>query len=777
MAGTISIHRLVCRGSVELDPQVWEVWGTSRDCPSVDVSFRYPASDVPPPTPGKTVTVIPGPRSERLWDIDCAEGETLWVARFYRQEHPQLWPLRAWLKADEGRGVEIEAKATALPAVPAVPGPALAAIAIAKATFRNADILQGYEFDAGVLLVHGIGAHRQGETLIRFTEPVLDFLQRWLRGASDQWSNAYSREEAAQWRDRVFHSTLRHQQNLFDLTDEADRFVRQSAKAFPKVDRASIGNLMSGEFLVGDVCAIDTVLRPLAADPEIAGTTLIRMSTLGQSGALSQTHLLVSEAWWTKDVAPPTSTQLRDWIVYALPQVVSTYFATPAKAMARQRAAAGDHPSLRIIVAQFLDGFTAVVWRGPLALLFCAITQVLLTIVATLSLVPIPWLRAILKPVIDVLMGTTGQSYAMVTSELRRSAIVSKVNRQLDWLCSRCEKVVVLAHSQGAEVSRHVIALRARPEVRRFISFGSGVKMLGVLTSEERPLRHVVCAACTLVLVPLTFFVVASGVSVWEALLGLYSTLVVVGIVFVDPPGYNPTFRASVPMTDYYASRDPVPCGPLSDEKDILDKVHFKLIEVYNRASALFDHTSYLENTEEFVAPVALDIAELAGFPVGNLMKDDARRREDAIARRQRLIFDKQLIGRLAAVALVVAALISFVVDPSTWSGAMKSAFTSWRDFGWSDWFPAIGRLPAVVYPALPVFIVVALFVIERMLLHGKLMRNAESLVKRREPAPDWTAVAVRIVAYGVGVGALIWWAQREHLGAAMAAMARRLLT
>ena len=126
----------------------------------------------------------------------------------------------------------------------------------------------------------------------------------------------------------------------------------------------------------------------------------------------------------------------------------------------------------------------------------------------------------------------------------------TKVGRQLDWLCRRCEIVIVLAHSQGAEVSRHVIAARTRGELKRFISFGSGVKMLGVLTSDEPSRRHVVCAVCALVILPLfALGTAASGTPTWHGLLGIYSARVLVGMAFLDPPVYNPTFRASVPMT------------------------------------------------------------------------------------------------------------------------------------------------------------------------------------------------------------------------------------
>ena len=36
--------------------------------------------------------------------------------------------------------------------------------------------------DLGILLVHGIGDHQEGETLTAFGEPLLDWMRVWMRG-------------------------------------------------------------------------------------------------------------------------------------------------------------------------------------------------------------------------------------------------------------------------------------------------------------------------------------------------------------------------------------------------------------------------------------------------------------------------------------------------------------------------------------------------------------------------------------------------------------------
>jgi hypothetical protein len=38
------------------------------------------------------------------------------------------------------------------------------------------------EHDLGILFIHGIGQHSRGDTLVRFGEPLLDCVRRWVDG-------------------------------------------------------------------------------------------------------------------------------------------------------------------------------------------------------------------------------------------------------------------------------------------------------------------------------------------------------------------------------------------------------------------------------------------------------------------------------------------------------------------------------------------------------------------------------------------------------------------
>ena len=144
MTAELAIQRLVCRGN-EQSPSAWEVWGTSRHCRSVDVRFVFPKTEEQPEfSLSNTVSVIHPRNAERRPDVQCqrdwpdlvpAEGEDLWVARFYPYEHATLvsnWP---WFMNAADRRFDVEATPTVDP-----PEPALDSM---RRSFTREDVLSG----------------------------------------------------------------------------------------------------------------------------------------------------------------------------------------------------------------------------------------------------------------------------------------------------------------------------------------------------------------------------------------------------------------------------------------------------------------------------------------------------------------------------------------------------------------------------------------------------------------------------------------------------------
>jgi hypothetical protein len=275
-----------------------------------------------------------------------------------------------------------------------------------------------------------------------------------------------------------------------------------------------------------------------------------------------------------------------------------------------------------------------------------------------LSIVPIPWLRRLIGWLIELLMGTIGQSYALKNSAIRRNAMVQRVARDLEWMSLKCQRIAIISHSQGAEVARLLFQAQRRPKVCRWITLGAGIVPLNMLeqefltSSKVWPLRITVWGCTLMMLSVLALWllgsvyghlwanhplVVSIAVQPFKAYLVVARFFLLIlcwgppylymmGVLFLnklaDKP-YETTFleyiiksikiRFSLLPTqvwyDYYASNDPVSelmAGVRVDKS--------KKYLIFNTRFSFLDHTTYFRNWEQFVAHVALDLFELAGL-------------------------------------------------------------------------------------------------------------------------------------------------------------------
>jgi len=71
-----------------------------------------------------------------------------------------------------------------------------------------------------------------------------------------------------------------------------------------------------------------------------------------------------------------------------------------------------------------------------------------------------------------------GDSLVFTDNKVINAAICSKVTADLTWLRQRCDRVVVLAHSQGAAVAHTVLRRSDTISVDRLVTFGSGLRKL-----------------------------------------------------------------------------------------------------------------------------------------------------------------------------------------------------------------------------------------------------------------------------------------------------------
>jgi hypothetical protein len=117
--------------------------------------------------------------------------------------------------------------------------------------------------DVGVVVVHGIGDHREGQTLVSFAEPMVDWLRDWLNGAG----GAHAHGEV-----RIVESRLKA------LRNEAE----------------------SPAYAVAEIA-----IPPGHDDRE---------------------RWLLTEAWWGESVQPPASLRLMGWMLGRGPLLIYCHF-------------------------------------------------------------------------------------------------------------------------------------------------------------------------------------------------------------------------------------------------------------------------------------------------------------------------------------------------------------------------------------------------------------------------------------------------------------------
>ncbi|MGO9043063.1 MAG: hypothetical protein ACLQIK_15930 [Mycobacterium sp.] len=147
-------------------------------------------------------------------------------------------------------------------------------------------------------------------------------------------------------------------------------------------------------------------------------------------------------------------------------------------------------PVLRLYAAWFLR------------LIGVFVAAVLVVLLAALSFVPLlRWL-----PV--ALLGLVGDSYAAVADRQSRDDMVCQIKRDLAWCSARSERLVVVAHSQGAMLAREALIAQPLGERVTLIGLGSG---LGPLYSLRRAHDEGVGARGWYVLGAVTAGVAATG--------------------------------------------------------------------------------------------------------------------------------------------------------------------------------------------------------------------------------------------------------------------------
>ena len=280
--------------------------------------------------------------------------------------------------------------------------------------------------------------------------------------------------------------------------------------------------------------------------------------------------------------------------------------------------------------------------------------------------------------------------------------MAERVRQDIEWLDRNCDRIMVVAHSQGSAVAWQAIRRTAqRPEGERaqiamFFTFGQAFRKLKSLhrlhtrVGGFRQLLFAVLATAS------TLFLLIAGVvgyftvgtligaggdlgELWDraalAVVAIVASFVTVGIIQLLLAKYAEAndakaqdlilndvvdVRAALPgisWVDLWASADPAPNGPLFTRQ--VDGV--ASYRIRNLASTALDHSVYWSNMTEFVSAVAFAASSITkAGPLGS-EPIPARLRQAAGVREIRVT--ALACARVAVLAASVATLIALVSD------------------------------------------------------------------------------------------------------------------
>ncbi|GEB59434.1 Vgb family protein [Streptomyces gardneri] len=569
--------------------------------------------------------------------------------------------------------------------------------------------------ELGVLFVHGIGSQKRGDTLLQCGEPLRLWLKEWLAGSRPSGS----------------------------VEDFA-------------------------------ITLSDTRLRR-CEEGERASTLLSLEGRAG--GSRTSRAWLLAESWWAEDFPTPSFRTLARWSLLAGPWLVQRHFllrfvGSPPKTLAQERKEARAFVAMYVpmddtmqyafkIVMPFL-AYVLLVARRVLAYMLAfvvgLVAQVAIALLVVLSVVPA--LRGIVQRIQIVLSESIGDSFALTDQPLVFDAMASRVQTDIEWLAGRCERVAVVAHSQGAAIA-HAALRRSRPEnVSLFVTYGAGIAKLGAVRGLD--LGRAGLSFGTRLLAVLSLAASIALVLNAHPVLAIAPFLVAVGLGWLsvklnppDPerPGTHlglPELGASLRWIDLFASADPVSEGSLArpPRSGLISQ------PVRNRGSSFSDHTTYWQNTEEFVARVSAELAREAGWTEYARLTEADRRIAAASEQARRSRTEWLTVARWVLGVVLIGVPFALGVDalarlagttgdiaarvPGLFSDSAQRAV---QDFARGD---LAGRVLGAVVAAAVVTAVSALVMFPTWRAWDNRARRA--LVSRR-PAESGTPLSVRLAA------------------------------
>jgi hypothetical protein len=465
----------------------------------------------------------------------------------------------------------------------------------------------------GVIFVHGIGSQRRGDTLVQIGKALHEWLTNWLKDWNVEILDARLNSDAAD------AEAPPHARIIFrdgdNMSSPYSWAIAESywADCFPQ---PSYRQFVRWTLTVIPVAVLQHLTAQFRPELDIRKAT----RSLNQSGFMS----------------------------------IGTFFRLVPHEVPRLRKELLDDPGerfsglwLRALSRSYSSWFILpALLVGGLAL------QLLLILLLIPAALPFSSIRSFARWIQMTLSATIGDSYLFVTSPIAESAIVSKVQRDIEWLARRCDQTVVVAHSQGAAVAYGAIEQwswrnRVPDQLKLLITYGSGIRKLFELRTALRRtawsrrklatfFAFVAMAASALMagLVVMLFVGTISFLTALTTMIVLY--IVVGGVLSAAAQEFDarPSLL-KVLWDDLYASHDPVPNGAIvlkeSDDSNVRQSIqhltgsdplmdfYLRQRDVANRRSAISDHTTYWEGLDDFVARVVTRLFAVSEIPLHSL--------------------------------------------------------------------------------------------------------------------------------------------------------------
>jgi len=460
----------------------------------------------------------------------------------------------------------------------------------------------------GILLVHGIGSQHRADTLVHCTTALHSWIRDWL------------------WNGHLQAVTV-------DLVDASIAEAGPDQPAQARIVFRQESDRKQISWLIAESCWFETYRRPRFY--EFLGWALwvLPISVL--------VHFVPSYLRFARAIDALSSAErgvLRAQHFSDIKRALGSVAADKVAQELAKRRHLIKQSDLLSYYSKATGQAIGILMKLTLATIVALVVQLMLTFVAFLAIVP-GFTRHFAGWVQRKVSASLGDSFLFVSSPITGAAVTTRVNKDLEWLMARCERVIVLAHSQGAAVSYKVIRRqfqcgRAPQKLHALVTYGSGLRKLFDLEVNVAPaigywmrpaIRSIALTVCMSTLIALFL---SDIVPWWIALTGVLAGIWLQRRSWPQKLFRNPQVLP-VRWHDFYSSHDPVPNGAIDVWNDDTPASGFDVefysrqCEVVNWRSVLVDHTGYWSSPDDFVARLADILAKATDMPIHSTLDED----------------------------------------------------------------------------------------------------------------------------------------------------------